>query len=133
MFGIQGLHDELRPGRPCSYDPDFLAFLRRINREVPADLDIHLVVDNYATQKPAKVKAWLARRPRYHLHFTTTYASWLNQAERWFDLVTQRRVKRVSFRNVTQLVKTIQNFTECYNQDVRPFVWTATVQSIRIP
>ena len=109
---------------------DFLAFLRRIDREVPADLDIHLVVDNYATHKHAKIKAWLARRPRYHLHFTPTYASWLNQVERWFGLVTQRAIKRASFRNVTHLVKTIQDFTERYNQDVKPFVWTATAQSI---
>ena len=96
---------------------DFLAFLRLIDREVPADLDLHLVVDNYATHRHAKVKAWLARRPRYHLHFTPTYASWLNQVERWFSLISQGAIKRTSFRNVTHLVRTIKDFTERYNEE----------------
>lgn len=109
---------------------DFLAFLNLIDREVPADLDVHLVIDNYATHKHAKVKAWLARRPRYHLHFTPTYASWLNQVERWFGLITQRAIKRASFRNVTQLKQAIHDFTRHYNQDAKPFVWAATAQSI---
>ena len=86
---------------------DFLAFLSLIDREVPADLDVHLVIDNYATHKHAKVKAWLARRPRSHLHFTPTDASWLNQVEHWFGLITQRAIKRASFRNVTQLKQAI--------------------------
>lgn len=109
---------------------DFLAFLRLIDREVPADLDLHLVVDNYATHRHAKVKAWLARRPRYHLHFTPTYASWLNQVERWFGLISQRAIKRTSFRNVTHLVRTIKEFTQRYNEEAKPFVWAATSQSI---
>ena len=110
---------------------DFLAFLRLIDREVPAALDIHLVVDNYATHRHAKVRAWLARRPRYHLHFTPTYASWLNQVERWFGLISQRAIKRASFRNVTHLVRTIKEFTERYNEEeAKPFVWAATSQSI---
>ena len=82
-----------------------------------AALDIHLVVDNYATHRHAKVKAWLARRPRYHLHFTPAYASWLNQVERWFGLISQRAIKRASFRNVTHLVRTIKEFTERYNEE----------------
>ena len=109
---------------------DFLAFLRLIDREVPADLDLHLVVDNDATHRHAKVKAWLARRPRYHLHFTPTYASWLNQVERWFGLISQRAIKRTSFRNVTHLVRAIKEFTERYNEEANPFVWAATSQSI---
>ena len=109
---------------------DFLAFLRLIDREVPADLDFHLVVDNYATHKHPQVKAWIAKHSRYHLHFTPTYASWLNQVERWFDLITQRAIKRNSFRNVKHLVKTIQEFTQRYNEEAKPFVWAATAQSI---
>ena len=88
------------------------------------------MVDNYATHRHAKVKAWLARRPRYHLHFTPTYASWLNQVERWFSLISQRAIKRTSFRNVTHLVRTIKEFTERYNEEAKPFVWAATSQSI---
>ena len=75
---------------------DYLAFLRHIDQSVPEDLDIHLVVDNYATHKHAKVKAWLARRPRYHVHYTPTYASWLNQVERWFGIITQHAIRRGS-------------------------------------
>ena len=82
----------------------FLSFLRLIDREVPAELDIHLVLDNYATHKHAKVRRWLAARPRFHLHFTPTSASWLNQVERWFGLLSQRAIKRGSFRSVADLV-----------------------------
>ena len=87
---------------------EFLSFLRLIDREVPAELDIHLVLDNYATHKHAKVKRWLAARPRFHLHFTPTSASWLNQVERWFGLLSQRAIKRGSFRSVADLVDKIQ-------------------------
>ena len=87
---------------------EFLAFLRLIDRETPPELDIHLVLDNYATHKQPKVQAWLAKRPRYHLHFTPTSASWLNQVERWFGLISQRAIKRGSFDSVAQLVKTIE-------------------------
>ncbi len=111
---------------------DFLAFLRLIDKEVPTDLDIHLVVDNYATHKHPKIKAWIAKRSRYHLHFTPTYASWLNQVERWFGLITQRAIKRDSFRNIKHLVKTIEEFTHRYNEDAKPIVWAATAQSIEV-
>ena len=94
---------------------EFLAFRRLIDREVPAELDIHLVLDNYATHKHAKVKQWLAARPRFHLHFTPTYASWLNQVERWFGLLSQRAIKRGSFRSVADLVRKIQAFIDSYN------------------
>ena len=83
---------------------EFLSFLRLIDRETPADLDIHLVLDNYATHKHAKVRAWLAKRPRYHLHFTPPSASWMNLAERWSGIISQRAIKRGSFQNVTALV-----------------------------
>ncbi len=109
---------------------EFLSFLRLIDREVPAELDIHLVLDNYATHKHAKVKRWLAARPRFHLHFTPTSASWLNQVERWFGLLSQRAIKRGSFRSVADLVNKIHAFIDAYNDSATPFVWVATAQSI---
>ena len=109
---------------------EFLAFLRIIDRETPPPLDIHLVLDNYATHKHPKVRAWLAKRPRYHLHFTPTSASWLNQVERWFGLISQRAIKRGSFDSVAQLVHTINAFTAQYNAATSPFIWVATAESI---
>lgn len=109
---------------------EFLAFLRHIDANVPARLDVHLVLDNYGTHKHATVRAWLARRPRYHLHFTPTYASWLNQVERWFGLITHRAIRRGSFRTVRELVQRIDTFVTRYNRAANPFVWTATADSI---
>jgi len=109
---------------------EFLAFLRQVDRSVPANLDVHLILDNYATHKHPKVRAWLAARPRYHLHYTPTYASWLNQVERWFGLITQQAIRRGSFRTVRELIHQIETFVQHYNQHRRPFVWTATAASI---
>jgi len=109
---------------------EFLAFLRHIDASVPKDLDVHLVIDNYATHKHAKVKAWLARRPRFHVHFTPTYASWLNLVERWFGIITQQAIRRGTFSSVKDLVSKIDRFVEHYNAKSRPFVWTATADSI---
>ena len=109
---------------------EFLDFLRLIDRETPPELDLHLVVDNYATHKHPKVRAWLAKRPRFHLHFTPTYSSWLNQVERWFGLISQKAIQRGSFRNATQLKQAILNFTDHYDQTSKPFVWVATADSI---
>lgn len=109
---------------------EFLAFLRHVETSVPAALDVHLVLDNYGTHKHPTVKAWLARRPRYHLHFTPTYASWLNQVERWFGLITQRAIRRGSFRTVRELVQRIDTFVTRYNRTAAPFAWTATAESI---
>ena len=109
---------------------EFLRFLERIDASVPADLDVHLVIDNYATHKHAAVRAWLAARPRYHAHFTPTYASWLNQVERWFGLVTQRAIRRASVRTTQELVRRIEAFVAAYNATARPFAWTATPESI---
>lgn len=109
---------------------EFLAFLRHIDANVPADLDVHLILDNYGTHKHPRVRAWLARRPRFHLHFTPTYASWLNQVERWFALITQRAIRRGSFRTVRELVQRIDTFVTRYNGTSQPFVWTATADSI---
>ena len=104
-----------------------MAFLRLIDKEVPTDLDIHLVVDNYATHKHQRLRLGLPSSPATTY---TTYASWLNQVGRWFGLITQRAIKRDSFRNIKHLVKTIEEFTHRHNEDAKPFVWAATAQSI---
>ncbi|MDR6412790.1 UNVERIFIED_ORG: hypothetical protein ABIC62_006112 [Burkholderia sp. 1595] len=97
---------------------------------MPAELDVHLIADNYAAYKHPKVKAWLVKHPRYHMHFTPTYSSWLNQVERWFGLVTQQAIRRGSFRNVRQLIASIEGYVEQYNVHKRPFAWTATADSV---
>lgn len=109
---------------------EFLQFLRHIDANVPAHLDIHLVVDNYATHKHAKVKRWLAARPRYHVHYTPTYSSWLNQVEIWFNIITQKAIRRGVFRSVKDLIADIQRFIDKYNSKSEPFMWTATAESI---
>ncbi|MBB3011373.1 IS630 family transposase [Cupriavidus alkaliphilus] len=116
--------------KPRHRHQEFISFLNHIDKAVPAALDVHLIVDNYATHKHPKVKAWLAKRPRYHMHFTPTYSSWLNQVERWFGLITQQAIRRGSFDSVRQLVLQIQRYVEHYNVHKRPFVWTATADSI---
>ena len=109
---------------------EFLQFLRHIDANVPKDFDIHLVVDNSATHKYAKVKKWLAVRTRYHMHFTPSYSSWLNQVERWFGIITQKAIRRGSFKSVKELVAKIESFVKSYNKNSRPFAWTATADSI---
>jgi putative transposase len=109
---------------------EYLQFLKYIDQNVPEDLDIHLVVDNYATHKHDKVKRWLAAHPRYHVHYTPTYASWLNQVEIWFNIITQKAIRRGTFRSVKDLVSKIDQFVNHYNKETQPFVWTATADSI---
>lgn len=109
---------------------EYLAFLKHIDEEVPEELDIHAIVDNYATHKHAKIKRWLARHPRWHIHYTPTYASWLNQVEIWFNLITQQAIRRGTFSSVKELVTKIQQYTDNYNRHPRPFAWTATADSI---
>jgi putative transposase len=116
--------------KPRHRHQEFLAFLNHIDANVPPDLDIHLVVDNYATHKHAKVRRWLAARPRYHVHYTPTYSSWLNQVEIWFNIITQRAIRRGTFRSVKELVAKIENFVAHYNAKSKPFRWTATADSI---
>jgi transposase len=116
--------------KPRHRHQEFLAFLRHLDAALPPALDAHLIVDNYGTHKHAHVRAWLARHPRYHLHFTPTYASWLNQIERWFALITQRAIRRGSFTSVPQLVAKIDQFVTHYNRHARPFLWTATADAI---
>ena len=109
---------------------EFLTFLRHIDANVPEGLDIHLVVDNYATHKHAKVRKWLAGRPHYHIHYTPTYSSWLNQVEIWFNIITQKAIRRGTFRSVKELKDKIQLFVDNYNPSSKPFRWTATADSI---
>jgi len=116
--------------KPRHRHQEFLAFLRKLDECIPAQLDVHLIVDNYGTHKHSKVRTWLAQRPRYQIHYTPTYSSWLNQVERWFALITQRAIRRGSFRSVKELVDKIDSFVQHYNRSHRPFVWTATADSI---
>ena len=109
---------------------EFLKFLRTINQNVPPELDIHLVMDNYGTHKSPTVKAWFARHPRYHLHFTPTSGSWLNLVERWFGILSQRQIKRGSHRSTFALEKAIRSFLDVHNQDPKPFVWHKTADEI---
>jgi len=116
--------------KPRHRHQEFLGFLRTIEGSVPQDLDIHLIVDNYSTHKHARVKAWLAARPRWHIHFTPTYSSWLNQVERFFGLITDKAIRRDSFTSVKELVRKIDRFVTHYNKRCQPFTWTATADSI---
>jgi transposase len=99
--------------------------LKPIDSAVPADLDLHLIVDNYATHKHGNVRAWLAQRPRCHVQYTPTYSSWLNQVGRWFGLITQQAIRRGSFRSVRELIRRIEDFVLHYIWHSRPFVCTA--------
>lgn len=116
--------------RPRHRHQEFLAFLRSIDKAVPAELDIHCIADNYASHKHPKVRAWLAERPRWHMHFVPTYSSWLNQVERFFSIITTRAIRRGSFTSVKDLTDKINKFVNNYNQSCQPFTWTATADSI---
>lgn len=109
---------------------EFLKFLRTINRETRKDLDLHLIVDNYGTHSHPKVTAWLDKHPRFHLHFTPTSASWLNLVERWFREITDKRIRRGVFKSVDDLVAAIMEYLEVNNANPKPFVWTASMETI---
>jgi transposase len=109
---------------------EFLQFLRRLDQEFPGEVRLHLVMDNYGTHKQPKVQAWLKRHPRFVSHFVPTSSSWLNLVERWFGELTSKRIRRGSFRSVEELEKAITEFMAVWNENPKPFVWTATVQSI---
>ncbi len=116
--------------KPRHRHQEFLSFLRHLDESVPPELELHLIVDNYATHKHPRVRTWLAQRPRYHMHYIPTYSSWLNQVERWFGLITQRAIRRGTFTSVADLIQKIDSFVQHYNRSSRPFVWTATADSI---
>jgi transposase len=109
---------------------EFKKFLIQIDREVPADLDVHLILDNYATHKTPAVRRWLAAHPRFHLHFTPTGASWLNLVERWFAELTTKKLRRGTHRSVRQLNTDIRAWLAGWNDNPRPFVWTKTAEQI---
>lgn len=109
---------------------EFLDFLKQIDANVPDDLDVHIVMDNYATHKTAAIRAWLARRPRYHIHFTPTSASWINQVERWFAELTRKQLQRGVHTSVSQLEADIRGFIERHNENPKPFRWTKSADEI---
>jgi transposase len=109
---------------------EFLRFLDRIDKEVPAELDVHLVLDNYATHKTPKVAAWFKKHPCYHLHFTSTSASWLNQVERWFAKITDQRIRRSAFRCVKDLEQAMADYIASNNANPKPFIWTVSADLI---
>ena len=109
---------------------EFLKFLRTIDREVPKGLQIHLVLDNYSTHKHANVKKWLAKHPRFHLHFTPTSSSWLNMVERYFGKLEDKATRRGIFQSVPDLIAAIEAYLKITNEDPKPFVWTATAEQI---
>jgi transposase len=109
---------------------EFLRFLRRLDDEFPGTIDLHLVLDNYGTHKHANVRAWLQRHPRFVCHYVPTSSSWLNLVERWFGELTSKRIRRGSFGSVSELQQAIAEFLAAWNENPKPFVWTATVESI---
>src|SRR5919106_1322559 len=111
---------------------EFLTFLRRLEREVPADLDVHMILDNYSTHKSAAVQRWLkpTKRRRFHIHFTPTSSSWLNQVERWFGLITDKMIRRGTFHSVEELEHAIYEWLANWNQTPKPFIWIATADVI---
>ncbi len=109
---------------------EFIRFLKKIDAETPSELQLHLIVDNYGTHKHPRVKSWLRRHPRFVFHFIPTSSSWLNLVERWFRELTQKRIRRGSFRNVPELISAIQEYLHNHNQNPRVFVWTASVPRI---
>lgn len=109
---------------------EFLQFLRTIDASVPPGLDVHLVMDNYGTHKTPSIKAWFARHLRFHVHFTPTSASWLNQVERWFGTLTEKYLRRGTHRSTRQLEDAIRRYLDSYNANPRPFVWSKSADDI---
>ena len=109
---------------------EFRKFLDTIEANVPSELDVHIVMDNYGTHKTAIIRKWFAKRPRFHVHFTPTYGSWLNLVERWFAEITNKRIRRGVFRSVKELESAIRQYIDIHNEDPKPFVWTRTADEI---
>jgi transposase len=109
---------------------EFRRFLDAIEANVPAHLDVHIVMDNYGTHKTAIIRKWFAKRPRFHVHFTPTYGSWMNLVERWFAEITNKRIRRGIFRSVKELENAIREYIDIHNEDPKPFVWTRTADDI---
>jgi transposase len=109
---------------------EFRQFLDLIEAQVPADLEVHIILDNYGTHKTALIRKWFAKRPRFHFHFTPTYGSWINLVERWFAELTNKRIRRGVFRSVRELEAAIREYIDVHNEDPKPFVWTKTADQI---
>jgi len=109
---------------------EFRKFLDSIDASVPPDREVHIVMDNYGTHKTPLIRGWFAKRPRFHVHFTPTYGSWLNQVERWFAELTMKQIRRGAHRSVSELEHAIQAFLDAHNVDPKPFVWTKSADEI---
>ncbi len=109
---------------------DFIAFLNKINREVPDELAVHVILDNLSTHKTPKVQRWLLRHRRFHLHFTPTYGSWLNLVERWFSALTTKSLQHAAHRSTAALTAHIHTWVDEWNRDPKPFVWHKTAEEI---
>jgi len=109
---------------------DFIAFLNKINREVPAELDVHIILDNLSTHKTPKVQRWLLRHRRFHLHFTPTYGSWMNLVERWFSALTTKKLQRSAHRSTKELAADILAWVNSWNENPKPFVWHKSAEQI---
>ena len=109
---------------------EFKKFLTKLDNIIPDDLDVHLICDNYATHKSPTITSWLARHPRFHMHFTPTYSSWLNQVERWFALLTDKKLRRGTHTSVPALEKDIREWITTWNENPKPFAWTKTADEI---
>ena len=109
---------------------EWIKFLKTIDAETPEEMDLHLIVDNYATHKHPKVKSWLKRHRRFHVHFIPTSSSWLNLVERWFREITDKRIRRGTFNNVKQLEQSIMGYIDEHNQNPEAFEWTAKAETI---
>lgn len=109
---------------------EFIRFLKRVDSDTSKDFDLHLIVDNYGTHKHKRVKSWLKRHSRFHLHFTPTSSSWLNMVERWFRDLSTRQIRRGSFQSVPSLIQTIDRYITSHNQNPKIFIWSASAQQI---
>ena len=109
---------------------EWLSFLRKIDRNTPKTKELHLIADNYATHKHPEVQAWLAKHPRFHMHFTPTSASWLNMVERFFRDLSVNQLRRSAFRSVPELIDTIEQYVQKHNRHPKPFIWTAKASDI---
>lgn len=109
---------------------EFLDFLKRIDRQMPEGPDVHIVMDNYATHKTPRIKAWLARRPHWHVHFTPTSASWINQVERWFAELTRKQLQRGVHRSTADLEADITAFIKAHNENPKPYKWIKSADEI---
>jgi transposase len=116
--------------KQCHRSVEFRHFLDVIEAQVPAGLEVHTIVDNYGTHKTAMIRKWFAKRPRFHVHFTPSYGSWINLVERWFAELTNKRIRRGVFRRVKDLETAIRQYIDVHNENPKPFKWTKTADQI---